>query len=72
MADVLNFPGPTLLDIPAETILQNALNANLVSVIVIGETSDGEIFHATSSGSIAELLLAIEIFKAEIMRQAVI
>ena len=72
MGDVVDFGGATLLDIPCKKVLQGAIASNLVSVIVIGETADGEIYHASSSADLAELILAVEIFKAEMMKQAVI
>ena len=72
MGDVINFDGPTTLDIPPDKVLEGALASKLASVIVIGETESGEIYHASSSADLAELILAAEIFKAEMLKQAII
>lgn len=72
MGDVVNFDGPTTLDIPPDKVLQGAIDSKLVSVIVIGETVGGEIYHASSTADLAEMILAVEIFKAELMKQATI
>ena len=72
MGEVVNFEGPTSLDIPADKVLHGAIDSKLVSVIVIGETESGEIYHASSTADLAELILAVEIFKAELMKQATI
>ena len=68
--NVIEFPGPTLLDIPPEKILTGALEAKLSMCIVIGECANGEIYTATSTGDLAEIILALEMCKLEFLKQA--
>jgi len=70
MGDVIDFGGPTLFDIPTDKILTGALEAKLVSCIVIGECANGEIYTATSTGDLAEIILALEMCKLEFLKQA--
>lgn len=70
MGEVVDFDGPTLLDIPPEKILRGALESDLVSCIVIGECADGELYTATSTGDLAAIILALELCKMEFLRQA--
>ena len=70
MGDVVDFGGATVLDIPADKVLAGAAEVGLVSVIVIGECANGEIYHASSSSDLAELILAVELFKQSLMQQA--
>jgi len=70
MGDVVDFDGPTLLDIPPEKVLQGAMKTDLATVIVIGETRDGALYAASSSADLADMILAVELFKAELMKQA--
>lgn len=67
--NVIEFPGPTLLDIPPDKILSGALGAKLVMRLVIGETEDGEIYSSTSTGDLAEIILALELAKAAFLKQ---
>lgn len=48
MGDVVNFTGITSLDIPADRVLQAAIDEGLESVIVVGYTKDGNEFFASS------------------------
>ncbi len=50
---VVPFTGLTKLDIPVDKILEGAKEANLKTVIVIGEDQNGESFLASSSGDLA-------------------
>ena len=68
--NVIEFPGPTLLDIPCDKILNSAIEAKLGFCVVIGETQDGEIFTATSTGDLADIILALELAKSAFMKQA--
>jgi hypothetical protein len=70
MGEVVNFGGATVLDIPPAAVLEAALENKVCKVIVIGETPDGEPYHASAIGDIAEQLLAIEIFKARLIELA--
>ena len=50
-ANAVKFPGLTKAEVPAEDVLQGALEADLEIVIVLGETKDGELYAA---GSVAD------------------
>ena len=39
-------------------------------VMVIGECADGEIYHASSTSDLAALILALEMCKHELLKQA--
>lgn len=69
MGEVVDFGGPTTLGIPPEKILAGAMGAKLVMCLVIGETEDGEIYSSTSTGDLAEIILALELAKAAFLKQ---
>lgn len=68
MGDVIHLNTPTVADIPAEKVLQSALEAKLGMAIVIGETPDGMLYHASSTADVAAMLFALEVFKHQLMR----
>jgi len=70
VGEVVDFDGATLLDIPPDKILTGALEAKLASCIVIGECANGELYAASSTGSLAEIILALELCKLEFLKQA--
>lgn len=70
MGEVVDFSGPTLLDIPPEKVLTGAIESGLTMCIVIGECADGEIYHASSTSDLAALILALEMCKHELLKQA--
>lgn len=48
--NVIRFPGASTVDIPAESILKDAIEAGLTDVVVMGWTKDGdEYFAGTTS-----------------------
>ena len=57
-------------DLPVSIPLEGALKADLASVIVIGESEDGSLYLASSSGSIADLNLLLDLVKREILAQS--
>ena len=55
MAEILKFTGITFLDMPTDTILDGAMG-KLESVIVLGYTTDGEEYFASSMADGADAL----------------
>lgn len=66
--EVQHLGGTTKGDVPARDVLAGAVKAKLKSVVVIGETEDGENYYAMSSGDNAENLWLVESFKHAIMQ----
>jgi len=64
---VVNFPGVTRLDLPADQILESALG-KLERAIVIGYTSDGEEYFASSIADGGEVVWLIERMKLQLLR----
>lgn len=48
MANVILFPGITCLDLPADRLLEKAIEAELAGVVILGYTKDGEQYMASS------------------------
>lgn len=66
MADIINFPGDTRLDIHPDKILEGAVG-ELVDVLVLGYNADG-FFEVRASGTNkADLLMMVERFKFKLM-----
>ena len=66
MADIINFPGDTRLDIHPDKILEGAVG-ELVDVLILGYNADG-FFEVRSSGTNkADLLMMAELFKFKLM-----
>jgi hypothetical protein len=68
MGDVINLNAPTVADIPAEKVLQSAIDAKLDMAIVIGETPDGMLYHASSTADVPAMLFALKVFEHQLMR----
>jgi hypothetical protein len=54
--NVVPFTGSTFLDLPAEDVLEGALEAGLDLAIVIGFKQDGSLYCASTTGSLLEIL----------------
>lgn len=68
MADnVVPFNGMTRLDVPAERILQKAIEAGLDKVVVMGWDSDGDLYTASSMADGGEVLWVMELTKRRLM-----
>lgn len=48
MADVVNFPKPTRLNLPVERVMKLADEANLIGCVIVGVNADGEEFFAST------------------------
>lgn len=67
MTEIINFPGATRLDIPAERILRQALDSDLETAIVIGRTRDGNIYFVSSFADGGDVLWLMEIAKKHLL-----
>ena len=67
MGDVVVGSFQTRLDIPVERIIQGAMVHPLQSLVVIGETEDGELYFASSLGKFSATLWLIELAKKTLM-----
>ena len=72
MGDVVILPVVTTLDIPAERILNRALENNLEKVVVIGTTKDGDTYFASSVADGGSVLWLMEICKEALLRGSLI
>lgn len=61
MSNIINFTGHTVKDIPVEDVLEGA--KSLISCIVIGEDTDGNLCVASSKGNLAEIIYLLELAK---------
>ena len=68
-ASIVNFPGITYLDLPADRILEGSIG-KLESVIVIGYTADGEEYFASSIADGADCVWLLERMKLKLLRIA--
>lgn len=67
VSDIIDFDGVTKLDIDPDKVLAGA-KENLNSVIVIGWDKEDNLYTASSSSSIGELLYLLEVAKKELLR----
>jgi hypothetical protein len=58
--NVVQFSGITKLDLPAEHVLRQALEAGLTDVVIVGYTEDGEEYFASSVADGGSTLWMIE------------
>lgn len=65
--NIEEFPGTTLLDIEPSTILSAALKADLSTSIVIGINENEELYFASSTGNMANILYYLELAKKELL-----
>jgi hypothetical protein len=70
MSNVVILPVVTRLDIPAERILNGALEKGLDSCIVIGRTKDGDIYFSASMADGGEALWLLEKSKIALLGEA--
>jgi hypothetical protein len=71
VSNILEFEPPvSYLDIPAEKLLNEALNADLEGVVVLGWTNDGLSYFSWSYADAGESLLLLELAKRELLEQA--
>ena len=59
---IVNFPGATKLNIPADRILEQAIG-KLDEVVIVGFTKNGDEFQASSCADGAECLWLLELAK---------
>lgn len=67
MTNIVNFPGVTCLDMPADQVLENAIG-KLERVVVIGYTPDGDEYFASSIADGGEVVWLIERMKLQLLR----
>lgn len=65
--NIVDFPGASYRDIPPEAVLKAALKADLAEVLVLGWTTDNNLYAAPSMVNPAEALMLIESFKHAMM-----
>ena len=64
---IVDFPGVTRLDIPAERVLEWASKKDLKSVVVMGYTEDGDEYFASSIADGGEVVWLIERAKLKLL-----
>ena len=68
MSNVVILPVVTTLDIPAERILTQAIEADLKEAMIIGTNQDGSFFFAATFGDGGNVLWLLERARIEIMK----
>ena len=66
-AKIINFTGITKLDLPAERVLQQAIDVGLEGVIVIGYTKDGDEYAVSSYADGGTVLWLLERTKTKLL-----
>ncbi len=69
-AQVVNFDGVTSLDLPVGRILEQAKQADLSAVIVLGFTEDGDVFFAASNADGGDVMWLMERTKRALLDYA--
>jgi hypothetical protein len=67
MGEVIEANFQTSLDIPADKVLQGAVDEGLDTAVVIGWDKDDSFYFASSVGSIGETLLLLELAKKRLL-----
>lgn len=66
--NVVDFTGTTFADVPVENVLDGAKKEGLDLVFVIGLHPDSdEVYSASSTGDVAEILLLLERWKHKLL-----
>jgi hypothetical protein len=60
MADILQFNGLTLHDLPVVQVLDAAKGKDLTTVLVIGTDNEGELYVASDNGRVAESVYLLQ------------
>ena len=68
MGDVVNLEMVTRLDLPAERVLEKALERGLQSVVIIGYDNEGGEFFASSIADGGTALWLMERFKLKLLQ----
>ncbi len=67
MSNIVNFPGATTVPVPAKTILDAALAADLKIVLVVGADQDGNLWTSSNRSETAELNLCLDFAKRKLL-----
>ena len=68
MGDVVDFPGPTKVDLPTKTVIEAAEKAELETVIIVGWDKEDELYVAANKSKTGDLLLLLELAKKILLR----
>lgn len=66
-AEVVPFPGDTVLDLPAEQILSTALAAGLKGVVVVGRRADGSLYLSSTTSDLPLVFWELEHAKRHVL-----
>jgi len=66
-AEIVPFPGPSRLNLPADRILSAAIDANLSEAIVIGRDKNGDEVFMSSVADGGDVLWLLERMKLRLM-----
>lgn len=70
MSDVTNLHSETIMDLPPEKVLRSAIENVPETVVVIGYDEDGDIYFASTTSDLPEVLWLIERGKQRLMEMA--
>lgn len=69
MVDIINFDGETKLELEADKVL-DAAKGRVEDCIIAGWDKDGELYLATTSGNMPEIIFILEHAKNYIMKRS--
>ena len=68
--NVIEFPKPEWIDDNAADVINDAANAKLKDVLVIGWTDNGDFYYRGSCGQLGDVLMLIEVLKHRLISQS--
>lgn len=66
-ATIIDFPGITKLDLPADRVLQKAIDSGVTQVVIAGYTADGDEYFASSVADGGSALWLLERCKLKLL-----
>ena len=70
MAELVDFPGETVVDLPAEKVLTRAVNVDLTEVVVIGTDPNGDLYFASTTSDCPRVLWLLELARQDLLEIA--
>ena len=68
MAEIIELPVITKLDIPVERVLRRAASANLNEVVIVGVDADGDLFFAANKADAGAVIWQLEMAKFRLLK----
>lgn len=69
-ADIVDFPGVTILPLEPDKVLEAACHQGLKAVLIIGRGEEGQLYLAGSHSDVGEMLILVERAKSRFVAMA--